>query len=111
MKKKKPEQTNLFLESNVVSADEWKKSFGNSKDTKQKREQHEKKFMNSLGKALNNLGLVWIHLRNKCLNKFWHTCPHCKKKSLVTCYATLNEDYTGYPDILIVAAGIETKTT
>jgi len=104
-KKIEPKQLNLFQENNVVSLDEWKKS---NKKVK-KRVQHEKKFQGKITDILDQLGLVWIHIKNKCFNKFYHECSNCGNKELITCHATINKELTGYPDIMIVAGGLELK--
>ena len=104
---KKAEQLNMFQEDNVMSLEDYKKEYAGK--PKKKRVQHEKKFQNQITDILDQLGLVWLHLKNKCLNKFYTTCPHCKKKHLVTCHKTINSEYTGYPDIMIVAAALELK--
>lgn len=103
-KKKQPEQQiSLFQETNIVSMEDWKKS------QKKKPVLHEKKFGKGLELLFNSLGLVWIHLKSMCLNKFYHTCPRCGHKELVTCHAKINKEYAGYPDYMIVAGAVEAK--
>ena len=98
-------QQDMFQESNVMSLEDYLKK----NQPKKKKDYKENRFQRKIGDILNQLGLVWIHLKNKCLNKFYHECPHCGNKSLVTCHKTINAEYTGYPDVLIVAGGLELK--
>lgn len=98
-------QQNMFQESNVMSLEDYLKE----NQPKKKKNYKEKKFQGKISDILNQLGLVWIHLKNKCLNRFYHECPHCRNKSLVTCHSTINKEATGFPDILIIAGGLELK--
>ena len=113
-RKKQPKdeakQLSIFQEDNVMSVEEFHRLNGIGGKPKQKRVQHEKKYGNSVVEPLmKQLGLVFIHLKNICFNRFYHVCPHCQKKSLVICKGHINKNYAGYPDYMIVAGGVETK--
>jgi hypothetical protein len=71
--------------------------------------QEEAAFMRSLQDAARLLGIVTVHLQTFCNNHFYVTCPACKRPILAHCKAHTNAEYAGYPDLLIVRAGIECK--
>lgn len=111
MKKKEirnAKQLDLFQEDNTMSIEDWKKQ-ESIKKPKKKKVEHEKKYGKLVESVMDQLGLVWVHFKNKCFNKFYHTCPFCKKKSLAVCNAHINRQLAGYPDYLIVAGGLEIK--
>jgi ferredoxin len=97
-RKKPPEQSSLFPDANTVSLDEFKKGA-------KKRQQHEKKFMESVREVAASLGLPSVHIRNYCGNR--SRCPSCG--TTVTCHNILNKNLKGMHDIIGVSWTIETK--
>lgn len=69
----------------------------------------ERDFMRDVQRLAGNMGLSSIHVENYCGNAFYSVCSHCGHRDLVTCRATNNKHLAGYPDIIGVSYGIETK--
>ncbi len=112
MNKKKTlvQQSDLFGISNTMTLEEYKEMVAQKgKPKKKKPVLHEKKFQKTITDTLDQLKLVWVHVKNKCLNRFYHTCSSCGKKDLITCHATINKELTGYPDVMILIGGLELK--
>ncbi len=114
-KRRKPNQVNMFPDSNMMSLEEYKKRNG-------KRIQHEKILMKDMMRIAKSLDLPCIHIEYFCGNKFYAVCQTCSKKSpvyavcpccgkrvLAHCVNRINKHLSGQYDILGIEWGMETK--
>lgn len=69
----------------------------------------ERDFMREVQRYAASLGLPSVHIENYCGNAFNVVCPCCGHSTLAHCRKTLNRDLAGYPDLIGVSWGIETK--
>ena len=66
-------------------------------------------FMQELQRLAVNMDQPSIHIENYCGNSFYSVCSLCGHRDLVTCRHTINKHLAGYPDIIGISWGIETK--
>jgi hypothetical protein len=69
----------------------------------------ERDFMLEVQHYATSLDLPSIHVGTYCGNAFNVECPCCGNKTLAHCRKTINRHLAGYPDLIGLAWGIETK--
>jgi hypothetical protein len=89
-------QTNLFGTPEVRTVNNYSKPL-------------EKDFMQDVQHYAVSLSLPSIHVETFHQNSFMVQCPVCGNSTLATCRKAVNRHLAGYPDIIGVSWGIETK--